>query len=146
MFYIGVDPGSKGGLAAIREDGNVCYALPYSDDNLKMLSEVYNHDSTWIVEQVHAMPGQGVTSMFNFGRSFGYILGVLEAHEIPYQLVSPQKWQNSLSIHSKDESVSHAKRLFPKANLKPTERSRKDSDGIADALNLAEYGRRLYKR
>ena len=91
------------------------------------------------------MPGQGVVSMFNFGMNFGFIQGVLKAYRIPYELVTPQKWKKEFSCTSdKNTSIEVCKRLFPKVNLKATERCKKDHDGMAEALLIAEYGRRHY--
>jgi crossover junction endodeoxyribonuclease RuvC len=98
------------------------------------------------VEKVGAMPGQGVTSMFSFGQSFGFILGVLTAFGIPYQLVPPRKWKTEFGLINteKQDSVTVAKRLFPGVSLLPTERCRKESDGMSDSLLLAEYARRHF--
>ena len=89
------------------------------------------------------MPGQGVVSMFNFGQNFGFIQGVLKAYEIPFELVPPQKWKKEFSVTSdKNTSIEVAKRLFPGVNLKATEKCKKDHDGMAEALLMAEYARR----
>ena len=90
------------------------------------------------------MPKQGVTSMFNFGVSFGYIQGVIEAFEIPYELVSPQKWKKHFGLdNDKSKSIAKCKHLFPGVSLLPTERCRKDSDGMAEALLIALYAKRV---
>ena len=89
------------------------------------------------------MPGQGVVSMFNFGHNLGFIEGVLQSNSIPYQLVPPQTWKREFSLSSeKAKSIEVCQKLFPKANLLATERSRKPSDGIAEAVLMAEYARR----
>lgn len=96
-----------------------------------------------VVEHVNAMPGQGVTSCFSFGQNFGFILGLLTASCIPYELVRPQKWKKEFSCTSdKNTSIAVAKRLFPGVDLRRTERCTKDHDGKAEALLLAEYARR----
>jgi crossover junction endodeoxyribonuclease RuvC len=96
------------------------------------------------VEKVGAMPGQGVTSMFNFGKSAGFIEGVLSALLIPYQLIPPAKWKREFSLIGKDKqaSIITCRKLFPELDLKRTERCRTDSDGKAEALLLAEWARR----
>jgi crossover junction endodeoxyribonuclease RuvC len=96
------------------------------------------------VEKVGAMHGQGVTSMFSFGKSAGYIEGVLAALGIPYQLVPPNVWKKEFSLIGKDKaaSIQTCKRLFPGINLLPTEKCWKDSDGMAESTLLAEYARR----
>ncbi len=99
-----------------------------------------------VLEKVHSMPQQGVKSTFNFGTSFGYIKGVLEAFGIPYQEVPPQAWKKEFNLIGTDKkaSIACAKRLFPNVNLLPTERSRVESDGMAESLLMAEYARRKY--
>ena len=84
--------------------------------------------------------------MFSFGQSFGFILGVLTAYGIPYQLVPPRKWKAEFGLlHTeKQASVDVAKRLFPRVSLLPTERCRKESDGMSDAVLMAEYARRKF--
>ena len=149
MNYIGIDPGKKGAIAWLE---NGCQAVwPYSNEMLvqicKEAMEAIEHEQKVIVcvEKVGAMPGQGVTSMFSFGKSAGFIEGVLQAYSIPYQLVPPQTWKREFSLgHSKEDSITVCKRLFPGVNLLPTERCKKESDGMAEALLMAEYARRNY--
>lgn len=93
------------------------------------------------------MPGQGVTSMFHFGKSAGFIEGVLSALKIPFELVIPQKWKKTFDLHAdKTESINVCQKLFPSANLLPTPRCKKPSDGMAEALLIAEYGRRKHSK
>lgn len=95
------------------------------------------------VEKVASMPKQGVKSTFEFGKSAGYIEGVLSACGISYQLVPPRVWKKEFSLGSnKHESIVVCKRLFPAVNLRPSPVCRKDSDGMAEALLMAEYARR----
>lgn len=111
----------------------------------EVLESIWNRKEKAIccLEHVGAMPGQGVTSMFSFGENFGFIRGLLEAYEIPYQLVRPQKWKKEFSLNSnKNTSVEVCKRLFPNVSLLPTARSRKDNDGFAEAILLAVYAKR----
>lgn len=143
MFYIGIDPGKNGGIGILCND-YVYEVLPYSDEELLLTLRDYSpQNCKCVVEKVNAMPGQGVTSMFNFGKNFGFIQGVLEAYEIPFELVPPQKWKKEFSVTSdKNTSIDVAKRLFPNINLKATNRCKKDHDGMAEALLMAEYARR----
>jgi len=146
MTFIGIDPGSKGGVSVITD--KEVYSYIYSDENLKTTLTEYKDDKVFcVVEKVGAMPGQGVTSMFNFGKAFGYILGMLEANNIPYQLVTPQTWKKEFMLIHKDknESIKVCKRLFPNVNLLPTSRCKKESDGMAESLLISEYARRIYK-
>lgn len=154
MIYVGVDPGARGGLAAIDENNKILFAVPMSRENLVNYIKNLHNDITErndaviaCVEKVGAMPGQGVTSMFSFGKSAGFIEGVLESFQIPYQLVPPQTWKKSFSLLHKDkkESIETCKKLFPGVNLLPTERSRKESDGIAESLIMSLYAKRKLK-
>ena len=150
MIYIGIDPGKNGGIAFI--DIRPEFVTPlvktycYSDEELiSLCSDFKDFRVVCFLEQVHAMPKQGVSSTFNFGMNFGFIQGVLKAYAIPYELVTPQKWKKEFSCTSdKNTSIEVCKRLFPNVNLKATDRCRKDHDGLAEALLIAEYGRRHY--
>ena len=140
MIYIGIDPGKNGGLAVITETD--AYAVPLNRENLLYHIGIHK-GARCMVEKVGAMPGQGVVSMFTFGEGYGYIQGVLEANKIPYELVPPQKWKKEFSItKDKNLSIDVAKRLFPDVNLKATPKSKKNHDGMAEALLMAEYGKR----
>lgn len=148
MIYIGIDPGKNGGIAFVGDDYNLPIVYPFSEETL--LNEIqncysYNDYMKCTLEHVHAMPKQGVSSTFNFGMNFGFIQGVLKAYNIPYELVTPQKWKKEFSCTSnKNTSIDVCKRLFPGVNLKATVRCKKDHDGMAEALLIAEYGRRHY--
>ena len=145
MIYIGVDPGKNGGIAIIDSDGVI--AFPFSEERLLIELDgiAQEYECICYLEHVHAMPKQGVSSTFNFGMNFGFIQGVLKAYEIPYELVTPQKWKKEFSCTSdKNTSIEVCKRLFPNVNIKATERCKKDHDGMAEALLIAEYGRRHY--
>ena len=147
MIYIGIDPGKNGGIAFINPTHNYQLVYPFSEEVLlRELGACYkDYDMKCVLEKVNAMPGQGVVSMFNFGQNYGFIQGVLKAYGIPYELVTPQKWKKEFSCTSdKNTSIDVCKRLFPGVNLKATERCKKDHDGIAEALLIAEYGRRHY--
>lgn len=147
MIYIGVDPGAKGGYAYIV--GNEIRAFPWDDvffvHDMRFL-ERQHEGIVAAVERVGAMHGQGVKSMFSFGRSAGYIEGVLTALGIPYQTVPPVKWKKEYSLIGKDKqaSIITCRKLFPELDLKRTERCRTDSDGKAEAALLAEYARRHF--
>ena len=97
----------------------------------------------YLDEIVTVTIGQGVTSMFTFGQNFGWIQGVLQAYGISYELVRPQKWKREYSITGdKNTAIAVCKRLFPDVSLYPSSRCRKESDGMAEALLMAEYARR----
>lgn len=152
MIYIGIDPGQKGGYAVISksETEQAVFAYPWDDTFFAMemanLMQFKEHGIVAAVEKVGARPGQGTVSMFNFGKSAGYIEGVLSGLGIPYQLVPPAKWKKEFSLIGKDKAVSIAtcRYLFPGVKLRPTEKCQKDSDGMAEALLMAEYARRKF--
>lgn len=160
MIIIGIDPGLDGAIATmsgsritvrimptlkstktkrILDENKICQFL---EQRRKVIGHVF-------VEKVHAMPGQGVTSTFNFGAGWGIIWGILVGLHIPRSLVHPATWKKvickDMPKGSKDASIIVAKRLWPDVSLLPTPRCRKDSDGMADALCIAEYGKRLLK-
>lgn len=150
MIYIGIDPGAKGGIAYIEDVAGIrlsCNAVPYSPEVLKSLAKKWGTDdlARCCLENVHSMPKQGVKSTFAFGESFGYIKGVLESFEIPYQEVAPNKWKKEFSLIGKDKAASIycAKKLFPGVSLIP-DGCRVEKDGLAEALLMAEYARRHF--
>ena len=143
-YYIGIDPGKKGGIALLGDDGRVVAALPYSDTALlNITNSLTGEDCRCCLERVHSMPKQGVASTFAFGLSYGFIKGVLEAFGLSYQEVLPQRWKKEFGLsNDKAASVDVCRRLFPSQSLRATERCRTDHDGMAEALLMAEYARR----
>jgi crossover junction endodeoxyribonuclease RuvC len=138
MQYIGIDPGKTGGIVAITDDSICSIKLSHTEHDvayhLQQLIEADNSVAT--IELVHAMPKQGVSSSFTFGRSYGFLIGLLTANKIPYEFVSPQKWQKVMKCLSKgDKNVTKAaaQRLWPYVTI---------THANADALLIAEYGRK----
>ena len=112
-------------------------------DVVKFLSPHLPVDSLYI-EKVSAMPGQGVTSMFSFGKATGKIEGICEALTgLEAKEVAPTKWKNTVLKAYKDKdkkaAIDYCKKTYPRANLLATARSRVSHDGIADALCIATY-------
>lgn len=143
MNYIGVDPGKKGGLAVIRDDGTV-EAVAFSEAEYYRIASSLDGNARAVVEDVHAMPKQGTASMFSFGYNKGFICGMLYALKISVQLVSPNRWKRHFSLDSdKSRSIACAQRLFPSVSLYASSRCRVPHDGIAEALIMAEYCRRI---
>ena len=146
---IGIDPGKSGGVSVIWDKGGVS-SVPYDDiefieliQSIDIYSSSENIPIVCCVEKVGAMPGQGVTSMFTFGKSAGFIEGVLQALGIPYQLIPPRKWKKEYSLNSdKQKSIEVCKKLFPGVSLRRTDRCTTDHDGMAESLLMAEYARR----
>ncbi len=136
---IGIDPGQSGGAVCIDVSGIIIWSAPFKDmtehDIAELLKEFDHHEV--IIESVHSMPKQGVASSFSFGRSFGFLIGVLTGLAIPYMLVTPQKWQKAmgcLTHGDKNVSKAAAQRRWP---------MRKWTHATADAALIAEYGRLL---
>lgn len=157
MNFIGIDPGLDGAIAVI--DGAALHFLdtPTVQVGTKRemdahtaasLLEALCHDKDCFVaiEKVHAMPGQGVTSMFSFGRGFGTWLGILAALSIPHTTVAPQTWKKiMLADGGKEKGASRVKamQLFPQI---ADQLSRKKDHGRADALLMAAWAQRVSRR
>ena len=149
MIYVGIDPGQSGGIAIIQGEVVTVRAMPVRDKEIDA-REIHSilaflPERTMVfMERVHAMPGQGVTSMFTFGKGYGKILGVLETMDIPYVLITPQTWKNVVLVGTdkgKSAAVEFCRARYPKVLLLETPRCRVPHDGMADALCIAEYGR-----
>jgi len=149
MIYIGIDPGAKGAMAILLPGRETPDIAPFDKGDYIQRLGTIRWDSSEMciccIEQVHALPKQGVTSTWNFGVSYGWLLGILDALSIPYQPITPQKWKREFGLTSdKAQSVEVCKRLFPGINLLRTERSRKEDDNMAEAALLALYAKRKF--
>ena len=99
MTYLGIDPGQKGGYAVITDAGAFTY--PWDDKEfINFLKKLNSSTCVCCLEKVGAMPKQGVSSTFSFGKAAGFIEGVLQTCDISYQLVPPQKWKKEFSESS----------------------------------------------
>tara|TARA_Y100000310_G_scaffold345340_1_gene463935 strand:- start:7851 stop:8306 length:456 start_codon:yes stop_codon:yes gene_type:complete len=140
---IGIDVGLKGGIVAIR-NGKILYSaktpLTIIDQDLA-LENLKIFKPTVYIEKVNSRPGQGVVSVFTFGKSYGVWLGLCSAHNMKVVEVTPQKWKKHFGLIGKDKqaSIDKAKELFPNVDLKPG-RLRVDSDGIAESILICKYG------
>lgn len=140
MNHIGIDIGKSGAAVLMNERAEIVDIVRFKNMTMHDLSEVFSEwfemsggDVVAIVEQVHAMPKQGVRSMFEFGRSLGKIEGLLVANKVAFKYVSPPKWQQAMKCRSKgDKNITKAaaQRLYP--NVKITH-------DIADAILIARY-------
>ena len=155
MLIIGIDPGIKGAICILK-DGVVIDVfdmpvMPVGKKNKSQVngSQIYNEiqkvienedkqDIKVIIEQVSAMPGQGVTSMFNFGQSYGVLKGIFSAMQIPMDFVSPVKWKKYYNLINtqKDSSRTKAIEFFPYISAKL---SRKKDANKADAILIASF-------
>ena len=155
MIIVGIDPGIAGAICFFSDCKviDVIYMPTMSEGkkNKKQVNgrQIYNEimliknkfmnkKMNVIVEQVSAMPGQGVTSMFNFGQSFGVIKGICSAMELPIFYVRPSKWKKHFNLinSEKDATRTKAIEMFPRVSNKL---SRKKDNNKADAILIPQY-------
>lgn len=149
-----IDPGKSGGLA-ILESNKILSLIPTptNEDGEVDFGEVAKHLEYWhpkfvVIELVHAMPRQGVTSCFNFGFSTGGLHGVCAALNLQVITVTPQKWQKSLMgktkgvTHTKEMTIEFCKSIYPDVNFLKNSRCRTPHDGMADALAIGIWAQR----
>ena len=140
-LVMGVDPGCNGAATLMQLDGQILDVIEFNKNTEHEISDQISEFAADIklayLEKVHAMPKQGVSSTFKFGNGYGFIRGLLTAHRIPYEMVTPNEWQKSLGCQSKgDKNVtkSKAQQLFPATMI---------THSKADSILIAEYCRRL---
>ena len=161
MLVIGIDPGISGSICFF-EKGKIIdvVEMPTMTDgkkNKKQVngSQIFNEisnkiekidkkDIRVVIEQVSAMPGQGVTSMFNFGQSFGILKGICSAMQLPMYFVRPSKWKKYFNLinSEKDASRTKAIEIFPYFS---SELSKKKDSNKADAILIASFYYETYK-
>ena len=154
MLIIGIDPGISGSICFF-EDGKIIEVIemPVMTEGKKnkkqvngaqiyneFLKRINNKDDEIrvVIEQVSAMPGQGVTSMFNFGQSFGILKGICSAMQLPMFFVRPAKWKKYFNLinSQKDASRTRAIEIFPYFS---TQLSKKKDSNKADAILIASF-------
>ena len=161
MLIIGIDPGISGSICFF-ENGKIIEVveMPTMTDGKKNKrqvngAQIYNEilkrinkndkqNVRVIIEQVSAMPGQGVTSMFNFGQSFGILKGICSAMQLPMYFVRPAKWKKYYNLinSEKDASRTRAIEMFPYFS---SELSKKKDSNKADAILIASFYHETYK-
>ena len=161
MLIIGIDPGISGSICFF-QDGKIIdvVEMPTMTEgkkNKKQVngSQIFNEisfrvkkldkkDIKVIIEQVSAMPGQGVTSMFNFGQSFGILKGICSAMQLPMYFVRPAKWKKYFNLinSEKDASRTKAIEIFPYFS---SHLSKKKDSNKADAILIASFYYETYK-
>ena len=161
MLVIGIDPGISGSICFF-QDGRIIDVVEMptmieGKKNKKQVngSQIFNEisyrtkkidkkDIKVVIEQVSAMPGQGVTSMFNFGQSFGILKGICSAMQLPMYFVRPAKWKKYFNLinSEKDASRTRAIEVFPYFS---SQLSRKKDSNKADAILLASFYYETYK-
>ena len=154
MFIIGIDPGISGAICFF-ENGKIIEAIEMpvmteGKKNKKQVNgaQIYNEflkrinkkddEIRVVIEQVSAMPGQGVTSMFNFGQSYGILKGICSAMQLPMFFVRPAKWKKYFNLinSQKDASRTRAIEIFPYFS---TQLSKKKDSNKADAILIASF-------
>jgi len=152
-YYLGIDPGISGAIAVLDENEDIVqiFDMPTLEvitgkskkqrvNPQSIVSELKlfkDQRIEGLIEQVNAMPNQGVTSMFSFGRSLGILEGVLAGLDIPYNLVTPTVWKKRMNVNSsKDGARELAMRTW---SNKSELFKRKKDDGRAEAALLALY-------
>ena len=161
MLIIGIDPGISGSICFF-ENGKILEVveMPTMTDGKKNKrqvngAQIYNEivkrinknekqNVRVIIEQVSAMPGQGVTSMFNFGQSFGILKGICSAMQLPMYFVRPAKWKKYFSLinSEKDASRTRAIEMFPYFS---SQLSKKKDSNKADAILIASFYHETFK-
>lgn len=154
MIVCGIDPGFDGAITFLDSDGwfqindMPTLALVRGGKNKRELDahRVGRYLGEWkdvshaFIEQVGAMPGQGVSSVFAFGKSYGIIIGALATLKIPYTFVPPRRWKTALGVPAaKDGARSRASQLLPQA---ASQWVRVKDDGRAESALIALYGLR----
>ena len=162
MLIIGIDPGISGAICFF-EDGQVSEILEMptmaeGKKNKRQVNgpQIYNEilsrttkfskkDIFVVIEQVSAMPGQGVTSMFNFGQSFGVLKGICSAMQISMHFVRPAKWKKYFGLIKTEKDASRTKviEIFPYISA---QLSKKKDSNKADAVLIASFLYNTYKK
>ena len=161
MLIIGVDPGISGSICFLL-DGKILEVLEmptmaegkknkkqingsqiFNEIN-RVINKIQNQEVRVVIEQVSAMPGQGVTSMFNFGQSFGILKGICSAMKLPMYFVRPAKWKKYFNLinSEKDASRTKAIEIFPYFSQ---ELSKKKDANKADAILIASFYNETHK-
>jgi crossover junction endodeoxyribonuclease RuvC len=155
MIIIGIDPGLSGSICFF-ENGKILDVVEMPtmiegkknkkqvngsqiyNEILKRISHLDKSDVKVVIEQVSAMPGQGVTSMFNFGQSFGILKGICSAMQLPVYFVRPAKWKKYFNLinSEKDASRTRAIEIFPYFS---SQLSKKKDSNKADAILISSF-------
>ena len=161
MLIIGIDPGISGSICFLNQ-GKILDVIEMPtmaegkknkrqvngsqiyNEIFKRINGVENQDVRVVIEQVSAMPGQGVTSMFNFGQSFGILKGLCSAMQLPMYFIRPAKWKKYFNLinSEKDASRTRAIEIYPYFS---SQLSKKKDSNKADAILIASFYHETYK-
>jgi len=153
MIIFGIDPGVSGAISVMENKKVIeVFDMPTMIDGKKnkkqvngaqvtnIIKEKINNsqETIVVVEHVNAMPGQGVTSMFNFGQSFGVVKGICSALGLPIYFVRPTKWKKHFNLIKTNKEASRTKaiEMYPEISNKL---HRKKDSNKADAILIARY-------
>ena len=153
MIIFGIDPGVSGAISILENKKVIeIFDMPTMIDGKKNKRQINGSEVTNIikkrfndgkeiivvVEHVNAMPGQGVTSMFNFGQSFGVIKGICSALNLPIYFVRPTKWKKHFNLIKTNKDASRTKviQTYPEIS---SQLSKKKDSNKADAILIARY-------
>jgi len=144
VYYIGIDPGITGGIVALNSNGDIAALASFDGHNPLLIAKdfISKFEKTVIfIEEVHAMPGQGVSSMFNFGRSYGAIIGLVYGLGYNLGLVAPQVWQRIIPDDgSFDGPKERIKRAIVAEGLEKTMTLKRSMhQGVCDAYFIAKH-------
>ena len=162
MLIIGIDPGLSGSICFL-EDGKILDVIEMPtmaegkknkrqingpqiyNEILNRINKLQKKDIIVVIEQVSAMPGQGVTSMFNFGQSFGVLKGICSAMQLSTYFVRPAKWKKYFGLIKTEKDASRTKviEIFPYIS---SQLSRKKDSNKADAVLIASFFYNTYKK
>lgn len=162
MYIIAIDPGFTGGICLISKSNEIhTIKTPLKNDDIDV-EAIVNFIKGFkiinaVIEDIHSVFSASAKSNFQFGRSLGIIEGIIKSMLIPVEYVQPKIWQKEMfkdepvlkhikngkeKTDTKAMALNVVKKLYPHVNLLPTKRSKKPSDGIVDAILIAEYYRR----
>lgn len=156
MIYVGIDNGLNGGIVAINDSQEIIFQLVMptikvkgkNEFDVKVITDAFKYlmqkdKLKAVLEQAHVRPISGKRASFTTGFCYGLMQGVLETHQISYEIVSPREWQKEIlkgmGKDTKAASILYCQRKWPKETWCKTDRSTKPHDGLTDACCMAVY-------